>query len=134
MKRARRMTGGRSGFTLIEVVVAMVLLAVVLTMLASFSMGTAVQLVKLSQSDARQAVTLGEVNRLAALPYDSLPAAAGCRTVTVGNLAHICCVTVTDGNRNRTVQIIVTPQLAGTYTDTLVIQRAAAAYNPFNTL
>jgi len=123
----------RAGFTLIEVVVAMVLLAVVLTMLASFSMGTATQTIDLSRSDARQAVTLRELNRVAALPYDSLPAAAGCRTVTIGILGHTSCITVTDGVKNRTIQVIVTPQRAGIYADTLVIQRAAPAYNPFNT-
>jgi prepilin-type N-terminal cleavage/methylation domain-containing protein len=128
MKRTMRMAGRRSGFTLIEVVVAMVLLAVVLTMLASFSMGTAVQLVKLSQSDVRQAVTLGEVNRLAALPYDSLPAAAAADGDRAGS--HL--LRLTDGNRAGPSGHH-TPQLAGTYADTLVIQRAAAAYNPFNT-
>lgn len=132
MKRARA-AGPPAGFTLIEVVVAMVLLAVVLTMLASFSMGTARQLVTLSRSDVRQAITLREVNRLAALPYDSLPAEAGCRTVTVANLVHTSCVTITNGTRNRTVQVIVTPQRAGTYADTVVLQRAAGAYNPLDT-
>ncbi|NJD11730.1 MAG: prepilin-type N-terminal cleavage/methylation domain-containing protein [Gemmatimonadetes bacterium] len=132
MNRAR-LIAGRDGFTLIEVVVAMVILAIVLAMLASFSMGTATQLFRLSQGDVRQALTLREVNRLAALPYDSLPAAAGCRSVTIANLAHTSCVTVTNGTRNRTVRIIVTPQRAGTYADTIVFQRAAPFYNPFNT-
>ena len=96
-------------------------------------MGTASQTVDLSRSNARQAVTLRELNRVAALPYDSLPFAAGCRTVTIGSLDHTSCITVTDGSKNRTVQVIVTPQWAGTYAVTLVIQRAAPAYNPFNT-
>jgi len=132
MKRSR-LNGQRSGFTLIEVLVAMILLAIVLTMLASFSMGTATQIVKLSRSDVRQALTLREVNRLTALPYDSLPAATGCRSVTIANLAHTSCVTVTNGTRNRTVLVVVTPQWSGTYADTVVIQRAAPAYNPFDT-
>jgi len=123
----------REGFTIIEVVVAMVLLATVLTMLASFSMGTATQTVDLSRSDARQAITLAELNRVAALPYDSLPSAAGCRAVTVGVLEHTSCVTITDGSRNRTVQVIITPLWGGSYADTLVLQRAAPAYNPFDT-
>ena len=123
----------RTGFTLIEVVVAMVLLSIVLTMLATFSMGTATQLVNLSRGDVRQAVTLREVNRLAALPYDQLPGAAGCRTDTIANLGHTSCVTVVNGNKNRTVQLVVTPQWSGIYADTVVLQRAAAAYNPFNT-
>jgi prepilin-type N-terminal cleavage/methylation domain-containing protein len=122
----------RAGFTLIEVVVAMVLLAIVLTMLAAFSMGTATQLVNLSRTDVRQAVTLREVNRLAALPYDSLPGAAGCRTDTIATLVHTSCVTVVDGVSNRTVQLTVTPLWSGIYADTVVLQRAASAYNPFN--
>lgn len=129
MKRNRKRP--RSGFTLIEVIVAMVLLGIVLTMLASFSIGAATQMVELSQGDVRQAITAREINRLAALPYDSLPGAAGCRTITVANLAHTSCVTVTNGSKNRTVRVIVTPPRGG-YADTLVIQRAAPFYNPFN--
>jgi prepilin-type N-terminal cleavage/methylation domain-containing protein len=123
----------RRGFSLVEVVVAMVLLAIVLSMLAAFSLGTAAQLVDLSRSDIRQALTQREVGRLAALPYDSLPAAAGCRTVTVANLGHVSCVTVTTGAHDRTVQLTVTPQWTGIYADTVIIQRSAPAYNPFNT-
>jgi prepilin-type N-terminal cleavage/methylation domain-containing protein len=123
----------RDGFSLIEVVVAMVLLAIVLTMLAAFSIGTATRLVDLSRSDVRQALTQREVSRLAALPYDSLPGAVGCRNVTVANLGHTSCVAVTTVNQERTVQLIVTPLWSGTYADTVLIQRAAAAYNPFNT-
>lgn len=130
---ARRVVRARGGFTLIEVLVAMVLLAIVLTMLAAFSLGTATQLVNLSRGDVRQALTQREVNRLAALPYNELPAAAGCRTVTVSNLAHTSCVTITQAIKNRTVQLIVTPQWSGTYADTVVLQRSAPAYNPFNT-
>ena len=76
------------GFTLIEVLVSIVLLAIVLTMLASFSTGTAMQLVKMSQHDVRQAVTLREINRLATMPYDALPGIGGCRNVRVANLEH----------------------------------------------
>ena len=131
MKRSRTLRP-RSGFTLIEVIVAMVLLAIVLTMLASFSMGTATQMLDLSHADVRQAITAREVNRLTALPYDSLPNAGGCRTVSVAGLQHTSCVTITNATRNRAVQIIVTPQRGG-YADTLVFQRAAPFYNPFNT-
>jgi prepilin-type N-terminal cleavage/methylation domain-containing protein len=123
----------RGGFTLIEVLVAMVLLAIVLTMLAAFSLGTAAQLVNLSRGDVRQALTQREVNRLAALPYNELPAAAGCRTVTVSSLPHTSCVTVTQATQNRSVRLIVTPQWSGSYADTVLLQRAAPAYNPFNT-
>lgn len=122
----------RRGFTLIEVLAAIILLAVVFTMLASFSVGTATQLVRMSHDDARQAVTLKVVNRAATLPYDLLPSSAGCRTITVGNLGHNVCITVTTAGQSRTVQAVITPLRAGIYADTIVMERVRAAYNPFN--
>jgi len=125
----------RAGFTLIEVIVAIVFMAITLSMLASFSVGTATQLVKLSQGDVRQAVTLREVNRLTALPYAGLAAENGtCRTVTVANLAHSSCVSVTTTANMRQVTVVVTPPagLTSTYADTMVLRRVAPVTNPLN--
>jgi type II secretory pathway pseudopilin PulG len=127
----------RGGFTLIEVIVAILFMAITLSMLAAFSVGTATQLVKLSQSDVRQAVTLREVNRLAALPFTALTAENGvCRTVTVADLAHTSCVTIANSAEGRTVTIVVRPPsgLTSTYADTIVLRRVPPAYNPLNTL
>lgn len=101
----------RGGFTLIEVVVAMVLLSTVLVMLAGMTFHTAQRSVDLHSTGSRQALMLQEANRLSALPYADLVAQDGCRTIDDGNgTEYNSCITSTPvGGNTLQVVIIVAP-------------------------
>ena len=70
-----------AGFSLIEIMVAMTLLALVLMGVARLNFTLAQRFYALSGGGARDAVLAQQVNQFAALPFDSLKAKAG--TITV---------------------------------------------------
>lgn len=88
------MNGRREGFTIVEVVVAMVMLMVIGTMMAGLTFSAARQAVRNSDASTLNAASLALVNRLSALPFDRLSGAAGCDTVGTGNARFEGCVTV----------------------------------------
>ena len=128
-------SGCREGFSLVEVVVTMVILAVIVMSLAALTGYTAQRSLLAANSTGRQAVALQEANRVAALPYTALPGTAtGCSTVAIGQLTYQRCYTVTTGTRYRDVMVVITPQRSGTYADTVNIRRVINAVpNPLNT-
>lgn len=125
-----------NGFSLVEVVVSMVMLAVIVSSLAYFSTVTAQQAVVLSNATGREAFALQETNRIAALPYDSIPNKVGCDTVVAGSngvLKYRRCLSYSTGTRYRDVTAIITPLKTGTYADTLTVRRVtSASSNPLN--
>ena len=122
---AERNGSVRDGFTLIEVVMAMVLLASVLVMLAGMTFATARRSVELETSGLRQAVMLQEVNRLSALAFDDLGAQAGCRSVVAGpGETFTACVTLTTlTTLSKNVQVVLTGR-PGVRPDTVRFERA----------
>jgi prepilin-type N-terminal cleavage/methylation domain-containing protein len=130
---AQQLNGRREGFSLVEVVVAMVILAVVVMSLGMLTTVTAQRSIELANGTGREAFALQETNRLAAIPYASINAQAGCATVTMGQLSYQRCISVTQGNRYREITVIITPLKSGTFADTIVFRRVAeAAVNPLN--
>jgi prepilin-type N-terminal cleavage/methylation domain-containing protein len=106
------MNGTRSGFSMVEVLVAMVLLAVILTALAGFTFTTARRAITVTDASAREALLLESVNRFNSLPFDSLR--TGCDTVgTVRNRFSRCATVTRSGNRSATVVVSVTPLQRG---------------------
>ena len=101
----------RDGFTLIEVVVAMVLLSTVLVMLAGMTFQTAQRSVDLHSTGSRQALMLQEVNRMSALDYDDVAAEVGCRTLDAGDgMQYNSCISTTPvGVNSAQVQVIMSP-------------------------
>ena len=88
------MKTNRNGFTLVEVVIAMMLLSIILTMLAGvayYSAQTAVDATDMMTANGYSTETM---NRLTALPYDSLPNAVGCDTVGTTNARFSRCVAI----------------------------------------
>jgi hypothetical protein len=82
----------------------------------------------------RQAYALQETNRIAAIPYDSIPNKVGCDTVATGNLKYRRCMSFTAGTRYREAKLIITPLRVGTYADTIILRRAATqTVNPLFT-
>ena len=77
---------------------------------------------------------LRQMNRFLALTYDSLPAHAGCVTMTAGPTPNKACATVTT-TTSGVRQVTIMLQLTGTTArpDTVILQRASAwGGNPFN--
>ena len=122
-------SGTRSGFTLVEVVVAMVLLATVLVMLAGMTFATAQRSLDLQSTGARQAAMLQVVNRINATSFDVLNgtlypgASAYCDTIDAGSDDFQVCVTVTErAARLLRLQVVLTDDRTGV-SDTMTLSR-----------
>lgn len=122
----------RQGISLVEVVVAMTLLAVVLTSLAGATYNAARRSSRIAVDSYREAILVQELNRMTSLPWAGLPGAAGCTTVAGGSFPHTRCVSVTDlSQTRRQVRVIVTPAQPGSHPDTTLFERTnAPAGNP----
>ena len=127
-------SGARAGFTLVEVVVAMVILSMVLVGLAAQTLHTATFTLKAQGADQRELLLTQQANLLASVPYANLGTYAGCTTVTTPPFPHTRCVTLTAFASNVTrITIVVTPTLAQKWApDTVVIDRGTMANNPMN--
>jgi prepilin-type N-terminal cleavage/methylation domain-containing protein len=124
----------REGLSLIELLVAMVLLGIMITSVAGLTFEAGRRSIVASAENYRQAAMLREVNRLTAMPYSSISLGTTCRTVTTTAMPHQICVTATKlSNYSRTMQVIVKPGVRGVPPDTLVFIRAnAPVINPLS--
>ena len=123
--RARRR---RDGFALVEVMVALVLFAIGSLGLAAMSVVVARRAITSAATTAR-AATMGEqLDRLQAIPFDSLAARAGCTVVTGPPLPNTRCVTITTLPNNKVqIRLIVTPTDPKLRPDTTTFTRAKGA-------
>jgi prepilin-type N-terminal cleavage/methylation domain-containing protein len=117
----------REGFTLVEVVVAMVMLAIIMTSLAGLTYATARQAIVADNAMASQAVALQTVNRFATLPYANLAAEAGCDTLGTTNRRFRTCVTLSGATNATRIQIVTTPLQHNVAASTMRLIRAAPA-------
>lgn len=119
-------TGGpRKGFALIEVIVAMVLLAIAVTSLAGLMYSVSQSSMKVTGAAYRNGVLMHEVNRLIALPYGSL--GSGSFSTSTGAYPHSRIVTVEEPAANlKTVQVIITPVNPNYKPDTVNFTRTNA--------
>ncbi len=127
-ERLKQGMQAREGFTLIEVIVAMVLLSTVLVMLAGMTFVTAQRSMDLQSSGTRQAMMLQAVNWLTAVDYDDLATHEGCRTIAAADgdsyQACITLLTVAGNTRSRRVQVVLDRARAGVPPDTLMFIRS----------
>ncbi|MEX2282863.1 MAG: prepilin-type N-terminal cleavage/methylation domain-containing protein [Gemmatimonadota bacterium] len=123
----------RDGFTLVEVVVAMMILSVVMVSLAGLTFQTAQRAISSQGIDQRQAVMMQQANMLAAVPYDSLGNYTGCTTVTTP-FAYTRCVTMTTPVTDvRRMTVIVTPTMNNKWApDTMQVEKSKKPVNPLN--
>lgn len=127
----------RSGFSLVEGMVTLVLLSVMLMGLAPVLFHT----MRVQQTESlriyRGDVLAGEVNRLLTLPFDDLDAQAGCGAFTVPKgLPHQKCVKVNGGGPVRHIRVVVLPDQAKVKPDSLSFTRTDAGVmgrNAFDT-
>lgn len=123
------MMSNREGFGLVEVVVAMVLLAIITTALAGLTYASARQAIVADHAMAREAVALQTLNQLTTMPYANLT--GGCQTVGSTNRQFQVCVTLTLLTNATEVEIVTTPLQHNVPASTARLIRAAPpAANP----
>ena len=134
MNQPAQTVSRRDGFTLVEIVVAMMILSVVMVTLAGLTFQTARRALTSQGIDQRQAVLQQQANMMAAVPYDSLGNFTGCTTVSAP-FAYTRCVTMTTPVTNvRRMTVIVTPTMSNKWApDTIQIEKAKPPVNPLNT-
>ena len=105
-----RMEGRRKGIGLIEVIVAMVILAITLSSLAPVMYSVSRSTITVTGKAYRNGVLMQEVNRLVALPYDSIPVGTTTFTVTSMPFQHTRTVTISEPVVNlKLVKVKITP-------------------------
>jgi prepilin-type N-terminal cleavage/methylation domain-containing protein len=130
----RTMIRNRQGLSLIELLVAMVLLGIMITSVAGLTFEAGRRSIVASAENYRQAAMIREVNRLTAMPYSSISVGTACRYVTTTAMPHQICVTAAKlSNYSKTMTVIVRPAVRGVSPDTLVLIRAnAPIINPLS--
>jgi hypothetical protein len=122
-----RGTQPRKGIALVEVIVAMVLLAVTVSALAPMMYSVSRSTMKVTGNAYRNGVLMHEVNRLIALPYDSVPVGTAYYSVSTGAYPHTRVVNVTEpAEKLKVVSIILTPVNPIYKPDTIVFDRTKA--------
>ena len=118
----------RKGVALVEVIVAMVLLAVAVSSLAGLVYSVSQSGLKNTGGAYRNGVLMQEVNRLEGLPYDSIAVGTQTYQVTTGNYTHTRVITVAEPivQKVKTVKIVVTPTNPMFKPDTVTFTRTKA--------
>jgi pilin/secretion family protein with methylation motif len=117
----------RKGFGVVEVIVAMVLLAIAISSLASLVFSVSESGMRTAGDAYKNGVIMHEVNRLEGLPYDSIPNGSVAYAVTTGSYPHSRIVTVTEPAANiKTVRIVIAPANSRYRPDTVQFVRTRA--------
>jgi len=118
----------RKGFALVEVIVAMVLLAVAVSSLAALVYSVSKQGRVATGNAYRNGVLMQEVNRLEGIPYDSIGVGISYTSVSSGTYPHTRTITVAEPVANvvKTVRIVVTPANPIYKPDTVAFTRTKA--------
>jgi hypothetical protein len=138
MTRRKVSRANRRGVAVLEIMIAMVILAIGLLGAAGMTVSAARRGSGLSTQSGRDGIILQELNNLASMPYDSLSARVGCSTTNGSALTYTRCIAVTDvadGSGYKRVRLIVSPSTSWARPDTVYLNRVrgAIAMNPFGT-
>lgn len=121
----------RGGFILMEVIVAMTLLALIMTPLAAMVVSITTRSHRTVGNTYRNAVLMQEINRLQSVPYDSLPDGTTSVTVTAMPYPHTKVTTVFQYYQKwelkaKQVQLVITPTNPLYRPDTTIFIRSSA--------
>ena len=104
------MIGNRRGVGLVEVIMAIAMFAIVITMLSPLMAASAKRRNLATAETYRWALTAESINRVAAMPAAVLTAGTVCDTAAALPIQFSRCVTITNvSNRLQTIQVIVLP-------------------------
>jgi Tfp pilus assembly protein PilV len=124
VRKAKLRGKQRSGFVLLEVIVAMFILTLILSSLAALMYQVSRRSFLNIGGAYRNGVLLQEVNRLEALPYDSL--AIGTSSATVSTLPYLYTRTVVvtnPGTNVKSVKLVIAPANSVYKADTAIFSR-----------
>lgn len=116
----------RRGAGLVEILLAMVIFAAIATSYAAVTLRYATRMKTISAGAARSAALTEYINRLMAVPFDSLAGRAGTFTTNTGAFRNTRTITVTGSGTSRTVTLILTPTNTAIKPDTVVLTRVKA--------
>ena len=116
-RRARRGAG------LVEVILALVIFGGMVTVNALVTLRYGQRMKIVSVGAARSSGLTEYLNRLMAVPFDSLASRVGCTTVTTGTFPNTRCITVSSGTMSKTVTLVLTPTNTTIKPDTVVLTR-----------
>jgi prepilin-type N-terminal cleavage/methylation domain-containing protein len=118
----------RRGFVIVEVIVAMVLLAVAVTSLAALLYSISQSGMAATGNAYRNGVLMNVVNRLEGIPYDSIAVGSASFTESAVPYPHTRVVTITEpvANSIKTVTVVITPSNAKYKPDTVRFTRTKA--------
>lgn len=130
MKRTRK----REGFILMEVVVAITLLALILTPLAAMMFKITSRSHSIIGNAYRNGVLMEQINLLESIPYDSLPVGTTTKTITTAPYPHTEKVIVAQYYqkymlKGKTVTLIISPTNILYRPDTTKFIRSTAGTN-----
>ncbi|MEP6690377.1 MAG: prepilin-type N-terminal cleavage/methylation domain-containing protein [Gemmatimonadaceae bacterium] len=114
----------RRGMSLVEIMIAITVLAIVVASIGMLSIGVAHKSFAVSGSSFLSAEVTRQVNRLQTLPFDSLPAEAGTIAVPATPYPYARDVAITDvTGTDRQIRLILTPVNLLFRPETLVFNR-----------
>ncbi len=118
----------RKGIALVEVIVAMVLLAVAVASLASLIYSVSQSSLAATGNAYRNGVLMQEVNRLEGLPYDSITVGTSTVSVSAPPYPHTRVVRITEPVAvvMKTVTVVITPTNLKFKPDTISFTRTKA--------
>lgn len=116
---------GRRGMTLVEVLVAVVVLGIAATGIAGMSFWAGRSSAQSQLAAARQVVLDAAVAQVGALPFSDLPSAAGCAEGAEEGFAFLLCVRVNvEAEALYRVTVRVTPESELVAADSVVLERS----------
>ena len=125
--------GSERGFSLVEILVTMVLLAVTLMCLMPVTMQVTRLGAQATVAAQRSAVLAGEIQRIEQQDFSSLSTGTICTDRSIADFAHTTCVTVTTLDAsNKRVSVIVTPSISGAADTGTVALNRGLRYNPLS--
>jgi len=120
--------GPRKGFAIVEVIVAMVLLAIAVSSLAALSYSVSQSGIAATGNAYRNGVLMQEMNRLEGIPYDSIPTGTSVAVVTAAPYPHTTTITVTEPNVQlvKSIKVVIKPTNVLLKPDTAIFIRTKA--------
>lgn len=116
----------RRGAGLVEIMLAMIIFALIATSYAAVTLRYATRMKTISAGAARSAALTEYINRLMAVPFDSLANRAGTFTTSSGGFPNTRTVLVSNGAASKTVTLILTPTNTAIKPDTVILTRVKA--------
>jgi len=125
---------GQSGFSLIEIVVALTILAVGLLGLAGLTARSANRASNVANVTVVSHTVVQQVNRLGVLPYDSLALGTTCKAINANGFAYTRCVRVDSLQQSvKQITLTITPTNTAIKPVTEVFTRSKTpTANPLN--